>query len=195
MIFVITTDIISMSNPLEFPLASEKESVAKREAETPQEIFRRAGLARVDELVRDGTYPQQYADERREAIMRIETGFTNPEQDGRALAEVGAEAIKAFRDKVASAETQVVQMVGDALLQVDDMWQQFQQRKIVPINLKELTTAVESTKLRLQDDLAAFQAKVQEVKDLQVGLSALARFDDFEGPLHELKELLDDVRG
>jgi len=159
---------------------------------SPVEIYRQTAITRINELVADGTYPQHYADDLIQSVLLIEEGITDPERDGIKFAELGVVQIRAFREGINAAEIQTVQMCNDVLEQIDDLWQQVKSRKVVPINILELTQAVEATKQNIEYSLAEFQAKLEEVRNLQAGLASLADMGNLEDTLEELKRFLEE---
>jgi hypothetical protein len=161
--------------------------------ETTLEIYRRTAISRITELVEDGTYPQQYADELIASVHLIEEGIVDPERDGLNFAEVGMLQIRAFREVVNVAEMQTVEMCNAALQQIDETWEKVKGRKVVPINILELTQAVESVKQHIEDSLKVFQTKVEEVRNLQAGLTSLTNFDGLEGSLSEFQVILEEA--
>jgi len=161
--------------------------------ETPLEIYRRTAISRITELVEDGTYPQQYADELIASVLLIEEGIADPERDGRKFAEIGMVQIRAFREVVNVAEMQTVEMCNNGLQQIDEMWEKVKGRKVVPINILELTQAVESAKQHIEDSLNVFQTKLEEVRNLQAGLTSLTNFDGLEGSLRDLQAILEEA--
>lgn len=179
-----------MKNSFEFSSKQEKSPFAENVNKLAIEVFREAAIARVDELVKDGNFPQQYADERIAAILRIEEGVKNPEHDGIKFAEIGMEQIKAFREAVDAAEIQTIEACGAAVSKIDEMLKQVKESKIVSINVSRLTQAVETTKQNIENSLVEFQTKIEEVRNLQAGLSSLINFDNFESSIEQLQSLL-----
>ncbi len=161
--------------------------------ETPVEIYRRVAIARINELIEDGTYPEHYAEELIASVNLIEEGIVDPEQDGRKFAEVGMVQIRAFREGVKAAEMKTVEMCNATLLQIDELWHKVKDKKVVPINILELSQAVENAKKKIEDSLVEFQTKVEEVRNLQAGLTSLTNFDGLEGSLGELQAILEEA--
>lgn len=161
--------------------------------ETSVETYRRVAIARINELIEDGTYPEHYANELITSVNLIEEGIVDPERDGRKFAEVGMVQIRAFREGVKAAEMQTVEMCHEAMLKLDELWQKVKDRKVVPINILELAQAVEDANKKIEDLLTEFQTKVEEVRNLQAGLTSLTNFNGLESSLGELQAILEEA--
>ncbi len=156
--------------------------------EGPQAQFQATCFARIDELVAQGIYPLQYAEERKEAARLIEDGLTDPEAQGKAFAEIGMDAIKKFQEIVDETEVEVTTKVEEAIGRLDEIQILLLERKVVPIDMKERLEHVRTTRKLIASLLFEFRERFDSVRSLQAKLSVLTSDEDFRSLLDRMKE-------
>lgn len=173
-------------------MSSYEQQAPKPETqELPSETkakFQVSCLARIDELVAQGIFPQKYADERKAAAKKIEDGLTDPEAQGVAFAEVGMDAIQQFRETVDDAEAEVGTKVEAAVGQLDKLQATLLARKIVPIDIKVRLAAIDVAREEIISYLDDFRLQLRSVRDLQTKISVATADDTLQSIMDRVSE-------
>lgn len=161
--------------------------------ETAVETYRRVAISRISELVEDGTYPKQYAEDLISNIHLTEEVAVDPEQAGINAAEVGIEPIREFRAMVDASLEQAVEMSNSVLRHFDESWQKIKNREVVPSDIQYFDKVVEKAKQEVEASLAEFKDMVKEVRDLEKRYSTLSGYVRLESALGNLQAILGEV--